>query len=266
MVRKRSDHDFGFSHDLPEDFLRPWYLAEFGRFSLESKIEVGGDETRLFTDCEDTVLYYAKRVINTVRWPPAMTQAVVYGLAYKVCEPLTGKDTLVDRLLTLANGYLSSAQSVSVNYGSEARILDSDPDWIQARSSGIRICRSLLLPTRGALVQCLLSLQNSPSPPVNSPRSFTDAVTWKASDLAFREGLNVLVDWRGGLRTRPGTLMHEPLFEDIANPWRHACPLSASTQTRKIITSLSGSIRDSTSFKKGNICIHSQPRLGAPVC
>ena len=127
-------HDFGYSHALPQDFLRPWYLADFGRFSLESK----EDETQLFTDCEDTILYYAKRVTDTVRWPAAMTQAIVYGLAYKVCEPLSGKDTLVDRLLTLANGYLSSAQSVSVNYGSEARILDSDPDWIQARSSGIR--------------------------------------------------------------------------------------------------------------------------------
>ena len=34
----------------------------------------------------------------------------------------------------------------------------------------------------------------------------------------FREGLNVIVDWRGGIRTRPGTVMAEPLFEDAANP------------------------------------------------
>ena len=34
----------------------------------------------------------------------------------------------------------------------------------------------------------------------------------------FREGLNVLVDWRGGIRTRPGTIMAEPLFEDATNP------------------------------------------------
>ena len=32
--------------------------------------------------------------------------------------------------------------------------------------------------------------------------------------FGYREGLNVLVDWRGGLRTRPGTLMCEPLFEE----------------------------------------------------
>ena len=36
--------------------------------------------------------------------------------------------------------------------------------------------------------------------------------------FGYREGLNVLVDWRGGLRTRPGTLMCEPLFESADNP------------------------------------------------
>jgi len=35
--------------------------------------------------------------------------------------------------------------------------------------------------------------------------------------LGYREGLNVFVDWRGGLKTRPGTLMCEPIFEDPDN-------------------------------------------------
>ena len=34
----------------------------------------------------------------------------------------------------------------------------------------------------------------------------------------FREGLNVIADWKGSLRTRPGTLMCEPVFEDSDNP------------------------------------------------
>ena len=36
--------------------------------------------------------------------------------------------------------------------------------------------------------------------------------------FGFRKGTNVMVDWRGGLRSRPGTLMCEPLFEDAKHP------------------------------------------------
>ena len=36
--------------------------------------------------------------------------------------------------------------------------------------------------------------------------------------FGYRKGLNVFVDWRGGVKTRPGTLMCEPVFEDSANP------------------------------------------------
>ena len=34
----------------------------------------------------------------------------------------------------------------------------------------------------------------------------------------FRDSLNVLVDWRGGIRSRPGTVFCEPIFEDTDNP------------------------------------------------
>ena len=36
--------------------------------------------------------------------------------------------------------------------------------------------------------------------------------------FGYREGLNVMVDWRGSVKTRPGTIMCEPLFEDVDNP------------------------------------------------
>ena len=32
--------------------------------------------------------------------------------------------------------------------------------------------------------------------------------------FGYRKGLNVFVDWRGGVKTRPGTLMCEPVFEN----------------------------------------------------
>ena len=137
-----------YSYTLPVDFLRPWYLDGFERFSLESKETDPGDpaaeppipptySTRLFANTREPRLYYAQRVVDTTRWPANMVQAFVYGLAYKVSEGLTGKGDLVERLLGLANGYLLQAQSVSVGYGSDARVLESDPSWIIARGAGI---------------------------------------------------------------------------------------------------------------------------------
>ena len=71
-----------------------------------------------------------------------MTQAMIYGLGYKICETLTSNDALVERLLGLANGYLQQAQATSINAGSEGRILDSDPEWIRARTGSGGLART----------------------------------------------------------------------------------------------------------------------------
>ena len=130
-----SNHDFLYKYSLPPLFLRPWYMQELERFALESDT---GDETKLFTDANPARLYYAKRVIDTERWPAGMTQAVVYGLAYKTSESVTGKDALIERLLGLSNGYLKQAQALSVGYSTDGRLYDTEPDWISARGSAVR--------------------------------------------------------------------------------------------------------------------------------
>ena len=48
--------------------------------------------------------------------------------------------------------------------------------------------------------------------------------------FGYREGLNVMPDWRGGLRTRPGTLMCEPLFLDPDNPGVRLSTFSFNTE------------------------------------
>ena len=50
-------------------------------------------------------------------------------------------------------------------------------------------------------------------------------------DLGYRDGLNMLVDWRGGLRTRPGTVMCEPLFEDEDHPGVRLSTFSFNTDS-----------------------------------
>lgn len=122
-----------YSYALPPNFLRPWYMDNYARFALESD----GTNTEIYTNYDDAVLYYARRVTDTARWTASMTQAVVYGLGYKVSEGLTGKGDLVERLLGLANGYLAQAQSVAINQSGEDTIHQTDPEWIVARGAGM---------------------------------------------------------------------------------------------------------------------------------
>ena len=123
-------YEYLYAYDLPDNLLRPWYLGNHEEFSLESH----SDQNRLLTNSPvETWLVYAQLVTDTGKWTPAMTQAVVYGLGYKVCESLTGKDALVERLLGLANSYLATGQSTSLNSTSNETLFDEVPDWIAAR-------------------------------------------------------------------------------------------------------------------------------------
>ena len=128
---EEDDREYLYSYELPPDYLRAWYLTNWGRFSVESTT---AGVTRIYADCQDAKLVYAKQVINPERWTPAMLQAIVYGLGYKVCETLTSNDALVERLLGLANSYLVQAQATSLMGGGDNRLKDSDPDWIRART------------------------------------------------------------------------------------------------------------------------------------
>lgn len=143
--RAESVKEFQYSYVLPSDYLRAWYLTGFERFSIESSdwrdspSQTG--TTRLYTDVSHPVLVYAQRVVDTNRWTPAMTQAFVYGLAYKISESLTGKEELVNRLLVLANSYLERAQATSIDASGDSQILDSDPEWIRARTDSSALSR-----------------------------------------------------------------------------------------------------------------------------
>ena len=79
--------------------------------------------------------------------------------------------------------------------------------------------------------------------------------------FGFREGLNVLVDWRGGLRTRPGTLMHEPLFEDSANPGFRLSTFSFNTDAEDNYL-LIWKHKRLYFLQEGQYLYTSQPRLG----
>ena len=64
-----------------------------------------------------------------------MTHAIVYGLAFKVAENITGLDGLVERLINLANNFLRQAQATSLQESGQQTRRQWDAPWITARSS-----------------------------------------------------------------------------------------------------------------------------------
>ena len=124
-----SDHAFSYSYELPADYLRAWYLADLEKFALES--DVAGTPL-LFTEVASPTLYYARRVTDTSRWTPGMTEAIVYGLAARISDSLTGRDNITNRLVALSQAKIGEAQSASIN-ATDPELLDSLPDFLQAR-------------------------------------------------------------------------------------------------------------------------------------
>ena len=132
-----TDQRWLYKHTLPTgggdlDLLRPWYLEDYARFDWASD----GTNTVLYTNKEDICLYYAQKVTDTERFTPNMTQAVVYGLAHKIAENITGLDGLVERLIGLANNFLQRAQSTSLQQSGNDQVQQWDAPWITARTSG----------------------------------------------------------------------------------------------------------------------------------
>lgn len=118
---------YKYSNELPLNYLRAWYLEDLTKFSVEFDRGI-----RLLSVTPNPVLVYSRSEPNTLAWPATMVQAVVYALASKIADSITGKTELVERLIGQANALLIEARQTTLeDWGNE--LYDSVPDWIQAR-------------------------------------------------------------------------------------------------------------------------------------
>lgn len=120
--------DLLYAYSLPSDMLRPQYLTNFSKFSLQS---YGTESRALMTNQPSPLLVYTFRQTNVHLWGPELQMAIMYGLAAAICTSLTGKTSRTKLLIEQANNIIISARESAANTSDER--LDSLPDWISAR-------------------------------------------------------------------------------------------------------------------------------------
>lgn len=119
--------EWRFVYGLPSDFLYPRFISSYGRFSLSTR-----DSQRvLLTDIENVILTYIRRAEDPSLWDITLFQAIVFGLAAAIAQPLTGKNAKARDAIALANQKIIEAREFSAN--AENIPVDSMPDWMIAR-------------------------------------------------------------------------------------------------------------------------------------
>ena len=124
---------FTFAYALPAGYLRPWYLTSFQKFNLG--FSVGHERMVLSTNTENAVLVYAREQTNPAFWSPGQMNATVYGLAAMIAGQITGKRSIIQRNVELADMALLEARAIAAN--NQRDELTHLPATIQARTSGL---------------------------------------------------------------------------------------------------------------------------------
>lgn len=118
-----------YAFALPADYLYPWHLTDYTRFSLS--FSPTRDRVIISTLVENPILVYARRNDNPVQWTPGQVEATVHALAAKIAPALTGKESIVQRNFQQAKLFVEEEQAKAANS------IEPDPrpavPWLAAR-------------------------------------------------------------------------------------------------------------------------------------
>ena len=121
--------EFAYSYTLPEDLLRPRYLASYLPFQLAYDWQKG--ENRLHTNDANPVLIFSALQPDVTVWTRSQVMATIYGLAGHIAGPISGRGELIQKNFNLADKFLMDAQAASIN-GEDFQV-EHVPDVIKAR-------------------------------------------------------------------------------------------------------------------------------------
>lgn len=113
---------------LPTDMLRPQYLTDFSKFTVQA---YGAENKALMTNLASPILVYTFRQTLVSMMSQELQMAIMYGIAASICRSLTGKTSRAKELMQQANDHIIAARESAANTNDER--LDSLPDWIAAR-------------------------------------------------------------------------------------------------------------------------------------
>ncbi|NJL70341.1 MAG: hypothetical protein HC888_01425 [Candidatus Competibacteraceae bacterium] len=120
---------YAFAYAQPDNYLHPWHLSDYSRFSLS--YSQARNRVMISTNTENPILVYARRNEAVEQWTPGQREATVQALAAKIAGPLTGKNSMIDRHFQLALRQIENEQAKMAN------IIEPDPrpavPWLAAR-------------------------------------------------------------------------------------------------------------------------------------
>lgn len=121
------DPDWRFIYSAPDDMLHPWYMSDYSRFSMTSR----NSAIAINSTMEDALFLYSRREENPELWGSDVYEAVTYALAAAIAKPLTGKRSLANDNLQIANLKIDAARASAAN--EDNLPVDVMPDWLIAR-------------------------------------------------------------------------------------------------------------------------------------
>lgn len=120
---------YSFAYALPDSHLHPWHLQDYSRFSLSFSPTL--NRVIISANTENAIMVYARRSTDPTQWSPGQIEATVHALAAKIADPLTGKNSTVQRNFQQAQIIVEQEQARVAN------IIEPDPrpavPWLAAR-------------------------------------------------------------------------------------------------------------------------------------
>jgi len=123
---------FKFAYALPSEMLRPRYIDNFARFSVDL---LSPTSRALMSDQEDALLYFTLDQKNIALWDAQLYTAVVHLLAHRIQMPLHAKERRAQMLFSLATEIILEARATTANELQNMQI-EVLPEWIQVRGYG----------------------------------------------------------------------------------------------------------------------------------
>lgn len=123
-----------YAFTLPSDCIRPRFLSSFGKFEL-SRV---GSRQVIACNEETPILCYTGLQTDPDKWDVDLQQAVIYSVAAHVAKRVTGNDSDLNNMYTLAQQFILTARANDANISAEGQMMDWMPSWLQARGTNLQ--------------------------------------------------------------------------------------------------------------------------------
>jgi hypothetical protein len=122
-----------YAHALPSDCVRPRFLSTWDHF----EVSMVGDVQVIASNVELPILTYTRRIENPAAWDTDLYISVMYVLAAFIAKGITGNDSDLNNMVTLAREKILEARAIAANLNFKP--VESIPDWLQARGQNLNM-------------------------------------------------------------------------------------------------------------------------------